>query len=160
MIGWGSPFPTNGRENAQKLRAKGRVLRGRPRVKHFYKTRLNFAEIVVVGITPRTPWEHQKSQKKSYEIFWKIFFWNSAMMKRNKSTNLDFEETTGNTATDSLPSRSWNFYFVTKRRSRKNRRKNQQKNCKKQLEKNQNEKMRLIFSCLLDPKTLPKLSPV
>ena len=74
MIGWGSPFPTNGRENAQKLRAKGRVLRGRPRVKHFYKTRLDFAEIVVVGITPRTPWEHQKSQKKVMKFFEKFFF--------------------------------------------------------------------------------------
>ena len=75
MIGWGSYFPTNGRENAQKLRAKGRVLRGRPRVKHFYKTRLDFAELVVVGITPRTPWEHQKSQKKKlWKFLKKIFF--------------------------------------------------------------------------------------
>ena len=51
----------------------------------------------------------------------------------DETTNLDFEETTGNTATDSLPSRSWRF-FSYQEDTRKSRRKNIKK-IAKQLEK-------------------------
>ena len=153
MIGWGSYFPTNGRENAQKLRAKGRVLRGRPRVKHFYKARLDFAELVVVGITPRTPWDHQKSQKKLWNFLNKIFFkiwpwWNETNRQiwilRRRPVTLPLTHCRADHEI---------FILLPRGDPEKIGEKINKKIAKTTRKKNQNEKMRLIFSCLLDPKT-------